>query len=81
MYDDWPKIAKEAYESDLEPVSFEGIDHIVFSGMGGSGAIGDLFLSVLFCSIFNNQALKQEKFPNLDRPNQGTSVQDNRGES
>jgi glucose/mannose-6-phosphate isomerase len=47
VYDDWPKIAKDAYESDLEPANFEGIDHIIFSGMGGSGAMGDLFLSVL----------------------------------
>lgn len=47
VYDKWPKIARGAYESDLEPIHFEEIDHIVFSGMGGSGTIGDLFLSVL----------------------------------
>jgi len=47
VYDNWPQIAKEAYESDLEPIDFKDIDHIVFSGMGGSGAIGDLFLSIL----------------------------------
>jgi len=47
VYDRWPEIAREAYESDLEPIHFDGIDHIVFSGMGGSGTIGDLFLSVL----------------------------------
>jgi len=47
VYDDWPKIAKEAFKSDLEPANFDGIDHIVFVGMGGSGAIGDLFASIL----------------------------------
>jgi len=47
IYDRWPQITKEAYESDLEPVDFENIDHIVFSGMGGSGAIGDLFSAIL----------------------------------
>jgi len=47
VYDKWPQIAKEAYHSDIEPVNFKEVDHIVFSGMGGSGAIGDLFLSVL----------------------------------
>jgi len=47
VYDNWPQIAKEAYESDLEPVDFENIDHIVFSGMGGSGALGDIFSSIL----------------------------------
>jgi len=47
VYDSWPQIARDAYESNLEPVEFKNIEHIVFSGMGGSGAIGDLFLSVL----------------------------------
>ena len=47
VYDNWPQIAKESYESDLEPVDFENIDHIVLSGMGGSGALGDIFSSIL----------------------------------
>ena len=47
VYDIWPNLAKDAYFSDLVPANFEGIEHIVFAGMGGSGAIGDLFLSVL----------------------------------
>ena len=47
IYDNWPNLAKKAYSSDLEPAIFENIDHIVFAGMGGSGAIGDLFASIL----------------------------------
>jgi glucose/mannose-6-phosphate isomerase len=47
IYDQWPQIAKDAYGSNLEPVGFKNIDHIVFAGMGGSGAIGDLFESIL----------------------------------
>ena len=47
VYDDWGNIAKDAYESDLVPVHLKNIDHIVFAGMGGSGAIGDLFASIL----------------------------------
>lgn len=47
VYDRWPQIAKESYESDLEPIDFKDIDHIVFSGMGGSGAIGDLLSAIL----------------------------------
>ena len=46
-YDKWPEIAKMAYESNLEPIDFQNIDHIVFAGMGGSGAIGDIFSSIL----------------------------------
>jgi len=47
VYDRWPQIARESYESNLEPVDFKDIDHIVFSGMGGSGALGDIFSSIL----------------------------------
>jgi len=47
IYDDWPSIALKAYQSDLESTHFENIDHIVFSGMGGSGALGDIFSSIL----------------------------------
>ena len=47
IYDKWPKIAREAFESKHEPVNFENIDHIVFAGMGGSGAIGNIFSSIL----------------------------------
>jgi len=35
VYDKWPQIARESYESNLEPIDFKDIDHIVFSGMGG----------------------------------------------
>ena len=38
IYDNWPKIAKLHYEKNLEKINFTGIDHIVFAGMGGSGA-------------------------------------------
>jgi glucose/mannose-6-phosphate isomerase len=47
IYDDWPNLAKKAYNSDLEPANFKNINHIIFAGMGGSGAIGDLFESIL----------------------------------
>ena len=47
VYDDWPQIAKMTWDSNIEPTNFKDVNHIVFSGMGGSGAIGDLFLSIL----------------------------------
>jgi len=47
VYDDWPNLARKAFNADLDPVNFKNIDHIVFAGMGGSGAIGDLFSSIL----------------------------------
>ena len=47
IYDKWPEIARETYDSNLELIDFKNIDHIVFAGMGGSGAIGDLFSAIL----------------------------------
>ena len=47
IYDDWPKIARSCYAKELKKRDFEPIDHIVFAGMGGSGALGDIFSSIL----------------------------------
>ena len=47
VYDKWPEIALKSFESNQEPVDFQGIDHIVFVGMGGSGTIGDVFSAIL----------------------------------
>jgi glucose/mannose-6-phosphate isomerase len=63
VYDRWPEIAKESYHSDLESVSFDGIDHIVFAGMGGSGAIGDLFSSILSKSNIHVSLVKGYLLP------------------
>ena len=47
VYDIWPKIAKESYFSNLDQIQYEKYPHIVFAGMGGSGAIGDIFSAIL----------------------------------
>ena len=47
IYDAWPHIAKDSYETDYETADFEIISHIVFTGMGGSGALGDIFKAIL----------------------------------
>lgn len=47
VYDRWSEIAQESFEFNHKPVDFDDIDHIVFAGMGGSGAIGDMFSSIL----------------------------------
>ena len=47
IYDKWPEIAEESYNTQLEQVKFQDVDHIVFAGMGGSGAIGSIFSSIL----------------------------------
>lgn len=64
IYDRWPEIAKKSYESDLEPVDFHDVDHIVFAGMGGSGAMADLFLSVLSKTPIHVSVVKGYLLPN-----------------
>ncbi len=46
-YDNWPEIAKEAYQSKLEPLKYQSIKNIIFVGMGGSGAINECFTAIL----------------------------------
>ena len=47
IYDKWPEIARESFESNHESINFNNVKHIVFAGMGGSGAIGNIFSSIL----------------------------------
>ena len=63
VYDKWPEIARESFESNQEPVSFDGIDDIVFAGMGGSGAIGDVFSSILSKSKMHVNVVKGYHLP------------------
>ena len=63
VYDNWPKIARDSYSTDLSPVHFDEIDHIIFVGMGGSGAIGDLFASILTKTGIHVQVVKGYLLP------------------
>ena len=47
VYDKWPEIGRTFFEKDFKKIDFKNIQHIVFAGMGGSGAIGDIFSSIL----------------------------------
>jgi len=47
IYDMWPEIAREYYEKKQSKMNIKNVDHIVFVGMGGSGAIGDVFAAIL----------------------------------
>ena len=47
IYDEWPEIAENAFKFKYKKIKFRNIDHIIFAGMGGSGAIGDIFSSIL----------------------------------
>ena len=47
IYDRWPEIARESFQTNQDSVDFNNVDHIVLAGMGGSGAISDIFSSIL----------------------------------
>lgn len=47
VYDRWAEIAKNSFQSEIEECKFSNINHIIFAGMGGSGAIGSIFSSIL----------------------------------
>ena len=64
IYDDWPNIAKSYYEKDLKKVNFIGVDHIVFAGMGGSGALGDIFSAILSKTDIHVCVVKGYHLPN-----------------
>jgi len=39
VYENWPEIAKKAFNAKLKPLYLENIEHIILAGMGGSGSI------------------------------------------
>ena len=64
IYDRWAEIARDAYNSDLDSVDFNDIEHVIFSGMGGSGTIGDLFSSILSKTNIHTTVVKGYELPN-----------------
>ncbi len=46
-YMHWPQMAKDAYAARNTSIPDVKADHIIFAGMGGSGAISDIFESIL----------------------------------
>jgi len=84
VYDKWPQIAKDAYNSELEVIDFKDINHVVFSGMGGSGTIGDLFSSILSKSNIHTTVVKGYVLPKTVDENTlvvATSVSGNTAET
>jgi len=84
VYDQWPEIAKNVFENNLEEISFDNVDHIIFSGMGGSGTIGDLFSSILSKSNIHVSTVKGYLLPQTVDKNTlvvATSVSGNTAET
>ena len=63
IYEDWPNIAKKYFEKEFEKIKFSNINHIVFVGMGGSGALGDVFSSILSKTNIHVKVVKGYNLP------------------
>jgi len=62
-YDRWPQIAREQFEENFNEVDFTKFNHIVFAGMGGSGAIGDVFAAILSKTNIHVEVIKGYLLP------------------
>jgi glucose/mannose-6-phosphate isomerase len=63
-YDLWPELAKTAYESTMKIFSLNNIDHIILSGMGGSGAICEVISAILSKTNIHTSVVKGYHLPN-----------------
>ena len=63
IYDQWPNLAKQHFERDIQKIDLKDIDHIVFAGMGGSGTIGDIISSVLSKTKLHTTVVKGYLLP------------------
>ena len=63
IYDNWPKISEESYKLKQKIIQIKKINHIVFSGMGGSGTLGDIFSSIFSCTNIQVDVVKGYKLP------------------
>jgi len=64
IYDRWPDIAKESYNSNLARVDIKNITHVVFAGMGGSGSLHDIFSAILSKTSTHVSIVKGYHLPN-----------------
>lgn len=64
VYDRWADIALDSYNLEDKPTEFVNLNHIVFCGMGGSGAIGDMFSSILSKTNIHVSIVKGYLIPN-----------------
>ena len=63
VYNKWPEIALECYNSNLKKLDFKKSNHIVFAGMGGSGALCDIFSAILSKTGIHTEVIKGYDLP------------------
>ena len=63
VYEEWPNIAKMYFGKNFEKIKISNFNHIVFVGMGGSGALGDIFSSILSKTNMHIRVVKGYNLP------------------
>lgn len=69
IYDTWPDVAKEFYMNNYDRTEFGRIDQIIFTGMGGSGAIGDTLSAIVSKTNLHFSIVKGYHLPKTADPN------------
>ena len=69
VYDNWPELATKSYNQNLNSLSYDGIDHIIFAGMGGSGTLGDIFSAILSKTNIHVSVVKGYHLPKTANSN------------
>ena len=63
IYDKWPEIARRQYEIEFSSINLDDFNHIIFAGMGGSGAMGDIFAAILSKTNIHVEVIKGYLLP------------------
>ena len=63
IYDSWPEIAEKSYNRIRKKNNFDKPSHIIFAGMGGSGAISDIFAAILSKTNIHIEIVKGYHLP------------------
>ena len=63
IYDSWPQLAEENYNRIVTKNNFDKPSHIIFVGMGGSGAINDIFAAILSKTNIHVEIVKGYHLP------------------
>jgi len=77
-------MARDAFNAKTNLISYDKIDNIVFSGMGGSGALADIFVAILSKSDIHTCVVKGYHLPNTVNKNTlvvATSISGNTAET
>tara|TARA_B110001454_G_C12661825_1_gene409820 strand:- start:65 stop:1054 length:990 start_codon:yes stop_codon:yes gene_type:complete len=84
IYEEWPNLSKKYFEKDFKKIRVSNINHIIFVGMGGSGALGDIFSSILSKTNIHVKVVKGYNLPKTINENTlvvATSISGNTDET